>query len=286
VNVWQENVNITLGKPTEESGRYAFAALEEAVKELKMGFIDALVTAPIHKKAMEMASFPYPGHTEYITQALDVKNSLMLMISDEIKLGVVTGHVPVKEIANRITKEAVLAKINMLNDTLRIDFGYDRPRIAVLGLNPHAGDGGVIGKEEGEQIFPAIQEAKEKDILAFGPFSPDAFFATSAYKKFDGVLAMYHDQGLIPFKMIAFGEGVNYTAGLPFVRTSPDHGTAMDIAGMDKADETSFKKAIFWATDITRQRVNYMEMHLNPVQHIKLESEDAVAGREKSLLDG
>ncbi|MBP7822079.1 MAG: 4-hydroxythreonine-4-phosphate dehydrogenase PdxA [Saprospiraceae bacterium] len=279
VNCWQESVNITLGKMSDIGGKYALRSLEAAVKDLKAGVIDAIVTAPINKKAMQMAGFQFPGHTEYLTRQADTDESLMLMVHESLRIGVVTGHIPLKDVASHITKAAVLSKINMLNETLKIDFGIEKPTIAVLGLNPHAGDEGVLGLEDEQQIRPAIAEAKSRDILAFGPYPADGFFGSNQAKKFDAILAMYHDQGLIPFKYIAFGEGVNYTAGLPFVRTSPDHGTAYDIAGKNEADHNSFTKALFLAIDIARTRSGYFDMRKNALQKRKylIDGEDTQA---------
>jgi 4-phospho-D-threonate 3-dehydrogenase / 4-phospho-D-erythronate 3-dehydrogenase len=266
VNCWNDNVNITLGKITEEGGRYAYIALERATKDLVAGGIDGLVTAPIHKKAMQLADFPFPGHTEYITKEAGAKDSLMLLVSDTMRVGLVTNHVPIKDVASKITKDRVLKKIIMMKDTLQIDFAKEKPIIAVLGLNPHAGDDGVIGEEDMNNIRPAIEEAKSKGILAFGPYSADGFFGSGQYNKFDGVLAMYHDQGLVAFKALSFGAGVNYTGGLNIVRTSPDHGTAYDIAGKNEADPASFRKALFLAIDIARNRQEHAELTSNPLQ--------------------
>jgi 4-hydroxythreonine-4-phosphate dehydrogenase len=266
INCWNDNVSITLGKVSEIGGKYALLSLEKAVKDLADGHIDALVTAPIHKKAMELAGFSHKGHTEYITQELGAEDSLMLMVGDSIRIGLVTNHVPIKDVANKVTKAKIIKKIQMFAETLRVDFGKDKPTIAVLGLNPHAGDEGVIGEEDMKIIQPAIEEMKNKGILAFGPYSADGFFGSGQYSKFDGILAMYHDQGLIPFKVLSFGAGVNYTAGLRAVRTSPDHGTAYDIAGKNEANPSSFRKALFLAIDIARNRTNHAEMYANPLQ--------------------
>lgn len=286
VNCWQDNVNITLGKPSEISGMYAFRALEMAVQELKHGLIDALVTAPINKHAMQMANFPFPGHTEYLTKELgNGSESVMLMVSDNLRIGLITNHLPIREVADAITPELIAKKLRILNETLRIDFGIDKPTIAVLGLNPHAGDEGVLGDEEETIIHPVIQEAKEKGILAMGPFPADGFFGSGQYKKFDAILAMYHDQGLIPFKALSFGNGVNFTAGLDYVRTSPDHGTAYDIAGKNEADPSSFREALFLAIEIAKNRYEYAEDHANPlVRKEKLreeEGDEAMIGEEE-----
>ena len=265
VNCWQDDVNITLGKLSETGGKYAGISLEQATNDLQEGLIDALVTAPINKKAMQMVGFGFPGHTEFLTARFNVSNSLMLMVSDTLRVGLVTNHLPIKDIADVITKEKVALKLNLLNNTLRKDFGLERPTIAVLGLNPHAGDDGAIGQEEEEFIRPAIIEAKKKNVLAMGPFPADGFFGSGQYKKFDGILAMYHDQGLVAFKALTFGSGVNFTAGLPFVRTSPDHGTGYDIAGTNSADHSSFLQALFLALDISRNRKEFHDAHRNRV---------------------
>ena len=269
INCWPDNVNITLGKASDLGGKCAFQALEKAVKDLKSGQIDALVTAPINKKAMQMAGFPFPGHTEYITEQFGAKDSLMLMVSDALRVGIVTNHLPLRNVAAAVTTEKVLRKITMMAETLKIDFNIDRPTIAVLGLNPHAGDEGAIGNEEEDIIRPAIEQAKNKGILAFGPFPADGFFGSGQFNRFDGILAMYHDQGLVPFKALSFGAGVNYTAGLAAVRTSPDHGTAFDIAGKGEADDSSFIKALYLAVEVTRNRNEYLEMHANSLERRK-----------------
>jgi 4-hydroxythreonine-4-phosphate dehydrogenase len=216
-----------------------------------------------------MASFPFIGHTEYITNEFKAKDSLMLMVSDALRVGVVTNHLPLKEVAAAITKEKILRKILIMAETLRIDFNIQKPAIAVLGLNPHAGDEGAIGSEDEQLIRPAIEDAKSKGVLAFGPFPADGFFGSGQFHKYDGILAMYHDQGLVPFKVLSFGDGVNYTAGLASVRTSPDHGTAYDIAGKGEADETSLIKAIYLAADIVRNRNEYLDMHANSLERRK-----------------
>jgi 4-hydroxythreonine-4-phosphate dehydrogenase len=234
----------------------------ELLKEKK---IHGLVTAPIHKKNTQSEEFNFTGHTPYLKHAFGVQDVLMLMASENFRVGLVTEHIPVSEIARHITREAILSKLNILKESLIKDFGIDKPKIAVLGLNPHAGDEGLIGKEEEEIIKPAIKDAKH-NMLVFGPYSADAFFARNQHQKFDAVLAMYHDQGLIPFKSLAFGEGINYTAGLPIVRTSPDHGTAFDIAGKNKADPSSFLTAIFACIDIINQRQEFQENHKNPLK--------------------
>lgn len=279
VNCWSENVNITLGKPSDNSGKYAYMALDIAAADLKAGLIDALVTAPINKQAMKLADFPFPGHTEYFTQAFQSVESLMLMVNEELRIGLVTNHLPIREVAQDITKEKVTTKISILHETLKIDFGIERPTIAVLGLNPHAGDGGVIGSEEENIIRPAVIAAKKNGIMSLGPYPADSLFGSGQYRKFDGILAMYHDQGLVPFKLLSFGKGVNYTAGLPYIRTSPDHGTAYDIAGKNEADPSSFRQALFSAIDIVRKRKDHIESHSNPIKtKARLDAEVENAG--------
>jgi 4-phospho-D-threonate 3-dehydrogenase / 4-phospho-D-erythronate 3-dehydrogenase len=280
VNCWKENVAIKMGQASEAGGRYALMSLTQAVADLKEGKIDALVTAPINKSAMQMAGFEHIGHTEYLTKEFDVKESLMLMVNDNLRIGLVTNHLPIQKVALKTNQRLILKKIQIMSDTLRRDFGIERPKIAVLGLNPHAGDDGLIGDEEIKNILPAINEAKEvHNIMALGPYPADGFFGSGQYRNFDGILAMYHDQGLVPFKLLSFGEGVNYTAGLPIVRTSPDHGTAYNIAGQNQADPSSFRKALFLALDIVRNRENHIEMTSNPlrVKELKQEDEDISA---------
>jgi 4-hydroxythreonine-4-phosphate dehydrogenase len=265
VNAWQENVNITLGKATEEGGKCAHISLDAATEDLKNGLIDALLTAPINKQAMKMCGFDYPGHTEYLTNRFGASGSLMLLVADSMRVGLVTNHLPVKDIAGSITKDLIIRKIKTMQECLKIDFGVERPLIAVLGLNPHAGDEGAIGTEELEIIRPAIVESKKSGILVMGPYAADGFFGSGQFAKFDGILAMYHDQGLAPFKALSLKSGVNFTAGLPYVRTSPDHGTAYELAGKNEADESSFRKALFSALDITRSRNEYKEMHKDAI---------------------
>jgi 4-hydroxythreonine-4-phosphate dehydrogenase len=273
VNCWNDSVNITLGKPTEQGGKYAQISLEAAVKDLKHGLIDALVTAPIHKKSMQLAGFQHVGHTEYLAQEFNAPEHLMLMASDALKVGVVTGHIALKEVPATLTKELILKKLDILNESLKVDFGFERPTIAVLGLNPHAGEEGMLGDEEEKVIRPAVIESKKKGINAFGPYAADGFFGSGQFNKFDAVLAMYHDQGLIPFKALTFGSGVNFTAGLPIIRTSPDHGTGFSIAGKNEADASSFLHALFMAIDIYRNRTEYMELKRNAVKKVKVEEE-------------
>ncbi len=269
INCWQEDVNITLGVMSESSGKYAKISLEQATNDLKQGYIDAIVTAPFNKKAMQLAGFEFPGHTEYLTQAFDRHDSLMLMVNDELRVGLVTNHLPLAQVAEAITKEQVSHKLELLHRSLTRDFAIERPIIGILGLNPHAGDEGVLGQEEEKFIRPVIIESKKKGLMVMGPFPADGFFGSGQYRKFDGILAMYHDQGLVPFKALSFGNGVNFTAGLPGVRTSPDHGTAYAIAGKNEADPSSFRQALFLAIDVARNRRDYDQMHANPIKRNK-----------------
>ena len=267
VDVIKDEIKVELGQATKAAGNAAFVALERAVADLKEGKIDVLVTAPINKNTIQSDDFHFPGHTEYLEQTMgDGNKSLMILYNDRVKVALVTTHLPISEVANAITKEVVLEKIEQLNSSLIQDFALERPRIAVLGLNPHSGDNGLIGKEEKEKIIPAIEEANEKGISCFGPYSADGFFGSGQYEHFDGVLAMYHDQGLAPLKTLGMENGVNYTAGLPFVRTSPDHGTGYDIAGKNMADESSFREAIYQAIDIYRNREIHHEITSNPLR--------------------
>ena len=264
-NCWEEEVAINPGQLTDTGGAYAVKSLVAAVEALKDKKIDGLVTAPIHKKNIQSDTFSFTGHTPYLRQAFNVKDVLMLMSSENFRVGLVTEHIPISEVAKHITREAILSKLNIMKDSLIRDFGIDKPRIAVLGLNPHAGDEGLIGTEEEEIIKPAIKDAKH-NMMVFGPYSADAFFAHNQQQKFDAVLAMYHDQGLIPFKSLAFGEGINFTAGIPAIRTSPDHGTAFDIAGKNKADIGSFLAAVYGCLDIVEKRREFTENHKNPLK--------------------
>ena len=273
VNVWEDDPVVQLGQMNEAGGKYAFLSIEAAVKDLKEGKIDALVTSPINKKNIATENFPFAGHTGYLAQQAGVNDYCMLLCSNEMRVGVVTEHVPVSEIAQHIKKEKILSKLDIIRKSLKLDFGIDKPRIAVLGLNPHAGDDGLIGREEIDEIKPAIGEAKAKNTFVFGPYPADGIFGSGNYKKFDAILAMYHDQGLVPFKTLCFDSGVNYTAGLPFVRTSPDHGTAYDIAGKNLAREDSFREAVFLAVDILRKRENYKEMTANPLKKTEMARE-------------
>jgi 4-hydroxythreonine-4-phosphate dehydrogenase len=271
-NCWEEEVAINPGQLNDVGGKYAVLSLQTAVAALKQKQIDGLVTAPIHKKNIQSADFNFTGHTPYLKTVFEVKDVAMMLCAGNFRVALLTEHIPVSEVASQVTKEAILSKLSIIHKSLQKDFGIDRPRIAVLGLNPHAGDEGLIGNEEEMIIKPAIKEAKNNNLLVTGPFSADAFFARNYQKKFDAVLAMYHDQGLIPFKALASGEGVNYTAGLPSVRTSPDHGVAFDIAGKDKADISSFVTALFECIDIINRRNEYEENRKNPVRKIAPEA--------------
>lgn len=275
INCWLENVKITLGKCTAEGGKYATFSLEQATADLLAGHLDALVTAPINKKAMQLSGFDYPGHTEYLTSKSQAKENLMLMVNEDLRIGLVTNHLPVSQVASTITTELVLQKIELMNNSLKMDFGIDKPAIAVLGLNPHAGDGGVLGTEEIDIILPAIAAAKKKGILAIGPYAADGLFGSGNFANFDGILAMYHDQGLVPFKALSFGSGINFTAGLPIIRTSPDHGTGFDIAGKNIADFSSFRQALYLAIDSAKQRAEYIEMTGNPLKTVAVNDMDS-----------
>jgi 4-hydroxythreonine-4-phosphate dehydrogenase len=254
VNCWEETLEVNAGKPTPEAGKAALAALTAACEDLKEGHLDALVTAPIDKKTIHSLEFPFKGHTEYLTQFFGSTGSLMFMVSDKLKVGLVTEHVSINEVSSLITKERVEAKLVLMENSLKKDFGIQKPKIAVLGLNPHAGDNGLIGQEDDQVIKAVVTENRNKGRLVFGPFPADGFFGAAQYAKYDGILAMYHDQGLVAFKAIAFDDGVNFTAGLPVVRTSPDHGTAYAIAGKNQADEASLREAIYRAGDIFKHR--------------------------------
>lgn len=255
INCLNENqIEIEPGKVTPEAGKAAFECLKKATDDLKEGKIHALVTAPINKKNIQNTDFQFPGHTEYLADAFGVKDNLMFLVSEILRVGVVTGHVPIEGVKKLITKEAISSKIDLMLTSLKKDFGIQRPKIAVLGLNPHAGEDGLLGNEEQEIITPLTNAYREKRELIFGPFPADGFFGNAQFKNYDAVLAMYHDQGLIPFKSIAFETGVNFTAGLPAIRTSPDHGTAYDIAGKNLADENSMLHALFTAIEVYKNR--------------------------------
>ncbi|MBS1510104.1 MAG: 4-hydroxythreonine-4-phosphate dehydrogenase PdxA [Bacteroidetes bacterium] len=267
-NCWEEEVNIAPGTLNETGGNYAVKSLTAAAQALKEGKIDGLVTAPIHKKNTQSPDFNFTGHTPYFKQLFGAQDVVMFMVAENMRVALLTEHVPLKDVAQYVTKEHIISKLQLINSSLKKDFGITKPKIAVLGLNPHAGDEGLIGKEDEDIIRPAIKEAKQKDVFCFGPYSSDAFFARGQYEKFDAILAMYHDQGLIPFKSLAIGEGVNFTAGLPAVRTSPDHGVAFDIAGKGKADEASFREAIFTCVDIINSRYEFEDQYKNPLKKI------------------
>ena len=263
---WEEDIQVTPGQLTDEGGKYAVLSLQTAVAALKQKQIDGLVTAPIHKKNIQSADFNFTGHTPYLKQIFGANDVVMMLCAGDFRVALVTEHVPVGDVAKHITKEKILSKLHLINQSLQKDFGIEKPKIAVLGLNPHAGDEGLIGNEEETIIKPAIKEAKNNNMLVVGPYSADAFFARRSFERFDAVLAMYHDQGLIPFKTLASGDGVNFTAGLPAVRTSPDHGVAFDIAGKDKADNSSFLTAIFECIDIFNRRNGFLESRRNPLR--------------------
>lgn len=274
-NCWEDEVPLQPGVLTEAGGKYAVRSLMVAAQCLKDGQLDAIVTAPIHKSNTNVPDFPYTGHTPFFKEKFGAKDVLMILYSHALRVALVTEHIPISKVASSITKDLLITKLNILREALIKDFGVDKPRIAVLGLNPHAGDEGQIGTEEQTIIRPVIENYRQKDTMVFGPYSADAFFASGNYTKLDAVLAMYHDQGLVGFKTLAKGEGVNYTAGLPVVRTSPDHGTAFDIAGKDIADESSFREAVFQAVDLLRQRQQYAENTANPLRRGKIEKEKA-----------
>lgn len=266
INVYDKEVKIDLGLSTEVAGQLSLLSLKAAVEDLKNKHIDVLVTAPINKKNIQSQDFRFAGHTEYLAEQFGVKDHLMLMVSKAIRIGVITGHVPLKDIPSLLNIDLILSKIRVLNKSLYKDFGIKRPLIAVLGLNPHSGDGGLFGTEEQDIIIPAIKKTKEEGIFVFGPYSADGFFGSSSFTHFDAVLAMYHDQGLIPFKTLAFESGVNYTAGLPVIRTSPVHGTAYEIAGKNQASADSFREALYLAIDMFRNRKMYKELTSNPIK--------------------
>ncbi len=265
-NCWEEEVAITPGQMTDIGGKYGVLSLQTAVAALKQKQIDGLVTAPIHKKNIQSPDFSFTGHTPYLRTIFGVNDVVMMLCAGDFRVALVTEHVSVQDITKHITKEIILSKLQIMNKSLQKDFGIDKPRIAVLGLNPHAGDEGLIGNEEETIIKPAIREAKNSNIMVVGPYSADAFFARRSFDRFDAVLAMYHDQGLIPFKALAAGDGFNYTAGLPAIRTSPDHGVAFDIAGKNKADHSSFMTSLFECIDIINRRNGYETNRENPLK--------------------
>jgi len=254
VNCWDEVIEINPGQPSRQTARAALLCLKKAVEEVREGLIDGFVTGPIDKNTIHGEEFPFQGHTEYLTQEFNAGESLMLMVGHDLKVGLVTEHIPVKDISSFITRERVELKIRLMELTLKKDFLISKPKIAVLGLNPHAGDEGLLGKEEIDVIRPVIQELKTKGKLIFGPYPADGFFASGQHSKYDGIIAMYHDQGLVAFKTLSFESGINYTAGLPYVRTSPDHGTAYNLAGKNLANEGSMREAMYVACDIIKNR--------------------------------
>lgn len=275
VTCMEDEVKIEFGKPTKESGHAALLALERSILDYRSGLIDVLVTAPINKYTIQSNEFHFPGHTEYIQTCVgDGAEALMILMNDSLRVALVTTHLPVRKIADAITQEAVLQKLQIFDRALKRDFGISNPRIAVLALNPHAGDHGLLGSEETEVIQPAMELASQKGIYCFGPFPADGFFGSGAFADYDGVLAMYHDQGLAPFKALSMSNGVNYTAGLPLVRTSPDHGTAYDIAGKGLADEASMRQAIFTAIDVYRNRLRFDEAYARPLRKQYYEKRD------------
>ncbi len=289
INCIDDNVRVELGKSTPIAGESSFLALDRATSDLGNGYIDVLVTAPINKDNIQSENFNFPGHTEFLAQKFNTNNYIMLMVSETMKVGVVTTHLPISKVSESLSKELILDKIRIISRSLQQDFAITKPRIAVFGLNPHAGDNGLLGSEEKEIIIPAIEQAKEEGIIALGPYPADGFFGTEDYRKFDAILAMYHDQGLIPFKLASFDRGVNYTAGLPFIRTSPAHGTAYSIAGEDKASPESFRQALYLAIDIYRNRKIYEEISRDPLKKYEInpnqidESVDIEAEEDQSL---
>ena len=265
LNVWREGVDLNFGKNDDNVGKYAIKSFTAATKALKENQIDVLVTAPINKYNIQSEDFKFPGHTDYLNQELE-GNALMLMVQDNLRVGLLTDHVPVNEVAKHLTEKLIVQKIETIKQSLIQDFGINKPKIAVLALNPHAGDNGVIGKEDDEIVRPTLKKLFDKGTLVFGPFAADGFFGSGQYEKYDAVVATYHDQGLIPFKTLSCGNGVNYTAGLNKVRTSPDHGTAYEIAGKGLADYNSFKEAVYTAIDIYNSRADYAEISRNPLK--------------------
>lgn len=265
LNVWKEHLELNYGANDEALGKYAIKSFVAATKALKEGKVDVLVTAPINKYNIQSDDFKFPGHTDYLNQEL-AGDALMFMVQDNLRVGLLTDHIPVNDVASHLTEQLITKKIETINQSLTQDFSINKPKIAVLGLNPHAGDGGVIGKEDDTLLKPVIKKLFEKGTLVFGPYPADGFFGNSQYEKFDAVIAAYHDQGLIPFKTLSFGNGVNYTAGLDKIRTSPDHGTAYDIAGKGIANYNSFKEAVFLAIDIYNSRNEYGEISNNPLK--------------------
>jgi 4-hydroxythreonine-4-phosphate dehydrogenase len=260
-----EEFNASPGDLSSESGGFSYKSLVKAVDDLASTKVDVIVTAPINKDAITQAGFKFPGHTEYLADFANSDDVLMFLVADSLRIGIVTGHIALKNVASSLTKDAIKSKLNLMHESLQRDFGCPTPRIAVLGLNPHAGDNGLMGDEEKTIISPAVKDANTNGMKVYGPYAADGFFGSGQYKNFDGVLAMYHDQGLAPFKALSFGRGVNFTAGLPIVRTSPDHGTGFDIAGKDEACADSMRSAIFMAIDVRKNRLDYKEITSNPL---------------------
>jgi len=289
INCIDDNIRVELGKSTSSAGEASYAALKRACSDLQNGFLDVLITAPINKDNIQSDNFNFTGHTEYLAETFNAENYAMLMVSETMKVGVVTTHVPLSKVAENLSKEAILSKIRIIAESLKQDFAVTKPRIAVFGLNPHAGDNGLLGTEEKEIILPAIIQAKKEGIIALGPYSADGFFGSEDYRKFDAIIAMYHDQGLIPFKMTSFDRGVNYTAGLPIIRTSPAHGTAYSLAGENEASPESFRQALYLAIDIHKSRKIYKEISKNPLKKYDInpnqvdESVDIEAGDEQNI---
>lgn len=269
INCWEEDVAVEWGQATPLSGKYALRSLKAAVNDLKNKQIDVLVTAPINKHTIQSEEFKFQGHTEYLAEEFQASAHLMFLVSESLRVAVSSGHIPVKEVAAVLSTEKIIMQLRQLHETLKRDFNIRKPKIAVLGLNPHAGDNGLIGAEEQNIIIPVVKKAFDDGIFVYGPFSADGFFGSAAYQKYDAVLAMYHDQGLVPFKTLSFSSGVNYTAGLPVIRTSPDHGTAFDIAGKGIAMEDSFRDAVYAAIDIMRRREEYDAVNANPLAFSK-----------------
>jgi 4-hydroxythreonine-4-phosphate dehydrogenase len=283
INVVKKEVNISEGKEDIEAGKVAIQALERATEDISNGNIDAIVTAPISKSVCQNAGFDFPGHTEYFSSLSNGNEGLMILSSSIMKIALVTTHISLKEVSEKINKQLIIDKATTFSNSLKKDFGMLNPKLAILSLNPHCGENGKMGNEEIEIIFPAIKELKEKGILAFGPFPTDGFFGSESRKNYDGVLSMYHDQGLSVFKALSFDEGVNFTSGLPIVRTSPDHGTAFDICGKGEASETSMRNAIYLAIDIYRSRIRFKENMRNPLEFKKETKEHKTNVKPKVL---
>ncbi len=282
ISIHDKEEKVEPGKSTQIAGELAFKSLEKAVEGIKNQQYDVMVTAPINKKNIQSDQFDFPGHTEYLAKKFDTEDYLMLMVCENLRLGVITGHMPLQEVSSRLTTELIMRKVRIMHDSLIKDFGIRKPKIALLALNPHAGDDGLLGKEESEIIIPAIKQAAEEDIIAFGPYPADGFVGSRSYKNFDGVLAMYHDQGMIAFKSLAFDSGVNFTAGLPIIRTSPAHGTAYDLAGKNIASTESFHKAIYLGIDIYNNRKMHEQITKNPLQKAEIENGN---GEDETLVD-